>query len=233
MANVAIIEDNVEVNNHLKELVESVSDTVVSQYFDRCSAEIAIQQEQFDLVVLDIELGQAPKDKYGGLQILSQLRGKRTVTLVVSGTSEESLPDIVISLQAYDFIGKPINDLNFLNTLEHALHWQQPELSEEDKSEKTKVWPAGLAPDPDRHPGFMWKNTRVRLTLTQIRLINCLIRHPGQPVDKSQLAKQLDSSNSTAAIATHMSDIRHRFTDVDPNFNSIIVDPGKGYVWSA
>jgi len=231
MPRIAIIEDDSKLNDHLKGLVESLPDAAVSQYLDRSAAEEAVIHEHFDLVILDIELGQGPKDKYGGLSILAKLSGKRTVTLVVSGTSEQSLPNIVITLQAYDFIGKPIDDLNFINKVEHALNSQRPDYLDDSQTNQAKVWPPGLTPDPERHPGFLWKGKRVRLTLTQVRLINCLIKNPGQPVGNQILAKQLESSNSPSAIATHMSDIRHRFTDIDPEFKAIDIDPGKGYVW--
>jgi len=149
----------------------------------------------------------------------------------VSGASEENLPDIVITLQAYDFIGKPINDLNFINKVEHALHSQNND-SKKDLDEKIKTWPTGLAPDPDRNPGFLWRGRSVRLTLTQIRLLNCLIKTPGVTVESSKLAKQLDTSNSLSAVATHLSDLRRRFTDIDPHFDAIEPNPGIGYVWT-
>ena len=44
MSRIAIIEDDNNLNDHLKGLVESISDTTISQYFDRITAEKAIQQ---------------------------------------------------------------------------------------------------------------------------------------------------------------------------------------------
>lgn len=232
MTTVAIIEDDKNMNNHLKKLIEGLSGTTVTQYFDRISAEDAVKNHHYDLIILDIELGESPQDKLGGLGILHMLGGKKTVTLVVSGTSEENLPDIVITLQAYDFIGKPINDLNFIRKVEHALLSQISDTSKYESEKGQRIWPSGLTPDPDRYPGFFWKGKRVRLSLTQIRLLNCLIKNPGVPVESSKLAKQLDTSNSQSAIATHMSDIRQRFIFIDPEFDVIEPDPGKGYVWS-
>src|SRR5450759_1778707 len=106
MPKIAIIEDDQATNDRLKGLVKSLEGTEVFQAFDRASAELLIASRQFDLVIVDIELGQGPKDKYGGLGILSSLGDKRTVTLVVSGMPEQNLPDVAISLRAYDFIGK-------------------------------------------------------------------------------------------------------------------------------
>jgi DNA-binding response OmpR family regulator len=232
MPTIAIIEDDESLNNHLKSLVSTIADAAISQYFNRLSAEEAILENDFDLVILDIELGQGPKDKYGGISILSRLTEKRTVTVVVSGTSEESLPSIVITLRAYDFISKPIDEISFINKIEHALLSSKDPVLPNQASQFIKQWPVGLSPDPDSNPGFLWKGQKVRLTLTHTRIINCLINPPGQTVVYAKLAKQLDSSNAPSAIATHMTGIRQRFTDIDPTFNAIIPDPGKGYVWS-
>jgi DNA-binding response OmpR family regulator len=232
MRRIAIIDDDLGTNDHLKALVESLPDVLVSQCFDLPSGLQLVSDEQFDVVVLDIDLGAGLKDRYGGLTILSKLSGRKTATLVVSGMPEQNLPEVVFSLDAYDFIGKPINDASFSNKLHHALISAQLEKASADTADSaTPIYPAGLEKDPHKHFVFKWKGKRVKLTMTQSRLVDCLVEQAGQPIPYATLLKQLGNATSKSALATHISDIRTRFWDVDPEFSEIDSEPGKGYVW--
>jgi len=77
MTSIAIIEDDKTMNNYLKSLIETISSVTVSQYFNLADAETAVQNQHFDLIILDIELGQTPKEKLGGIRILNLLSGKK------------------------------------------------------------------------------------------------------------------------------------------------------------
>jgi DNA-binding response OmpR family regulator len=228
MRKIAIIDDDVEVNDLLKSLVLNVPDVEVTQAFDLPSAEKLVASQQFDLVIVDIDLGEGVRAKFGGLAILSILSGKATVTLVVSGTADQVVPEIALSLRAYDFVGKPIKPMVFMNAFEHALESARAMFA-------ASPTPGGLPPNMERDPtqflGLRWKGKQVPLTLTQHRLVECLIAQAGHTAEFSKLRKQLDSSTSNQAIATHMSDIRARFLRIDPEFSAIDSDPGKGYVW--
>jgi DNA-binding response OmpR family regulator len=116
-----------------------------------------------------------------------------------------------------------------MNKVEHALEWAAS--AERAPVEAERAWPTGLEPDPSRYFGVRWKGRPVRLTLTQLRLVHCLSSQPGIAVEYSKLAKQLDSTTSHRAIATHLSEARQRFTEIDPSFDAIDSAPGKGYVW--
>jgi DNA-binding response OmpR family regulator len=231
MTKIAIIEDDRLLNDHFKGLIEKSYPNSVSQYFDRETAEKAVEAENFDLIIADIALGDHPKDKYGGISILGKLAGRSTVTLIVSGMPEENLSNIVLSLNAYDFIEKPADDLDLLNKVKHALASQSADVSLKSTSGTNYSWPSGLAANPYRNPGLLWHEKSVNLSLTQIRLVKRLIQNPGEVVEYKDLAKQLDSTKSKKAITVHLTGVRRRFRDIDPDFDQIESDPGKGYVW--
>ncbi len=232
MRKIAIVEDDQATNDRLKKLVESLGDVEVEQAFDRESAEKLFGSRHFDLVIVDVELGQGPKDRYGGLTLLANLKGKRTVAIVVSGVSEENLSEVALSLHAYDFIGKPIVDLDFVNKVEHALEWQREStVTREEGGTAGQRMPPGLEIDPARYVGLRWNEKPVRLTLTQLRLVHCLIEHPGRVVEHAKLQRLMDTSKSSGALATHISGVRDRFLDVDSAFDRIESEPGKGYAW--
>lgn len=232
MAKVAIIEDDVAFNNHLRDLISSYS-VEIAQAFSREEAIDLINGEKFDVVIVDVDLGAGPKDKYAGFELLLTLSGQKTVSLVVSGVPQPNLQDVALSLQAYDFIGKPFPDRSFINKFEHALKTSQL------REDESIAMPAGegslpehLTKDPQTRHALRWKGERVRgLTITHIRLLACLIEKPGTVVKRSVLADQMGSSSSPAAIATHMTEIRKKFVEIDPTFDCIQPEPGVGYVW--
>ncbi len=229
MRRVVVVEDDAATNEHLKELLQAMPGVSVVQALDRTTAEAVINSNQLDLAIVDIDLGQGPKNKFAGFALLAELSKKGCTTIVVSGMPEDNLKEVSLSLSAYDFIGKPINDLDFINKVEHALAWEATEASRNQVG--VQAWPDGLGPDPSRKPGLLWNGRPVRLTLTELGIVHCLIEPPGQVVEYSRLAKTMKSSNSSKALATHMTGVRKKFIDVDPGFDQIDAEPGKGYVW--
>jgi DNA-binding response OmpR family regulator len=229
MKSIAVVEDDKSTNDKLRSLLETISDVQVEQAFDMEGAEALIGGQRFDLVILDIELGQGPREKHAGLKLLSQLSGWGCPTIVVSGMPEANLQSVALSLSAYDFISKPISELDFIRKAEHALAWKvQPDTSSADPE---RMWPAGLAVNPDRKPQLLWKGHEVPLTLTELGIVHCLADARGQVVEWGKLANHMKTAHSPSAIATHITAIRKKFIDIDPSFDCIEPEPGKGYAW--
>jgi DNA-binding response OmpR family regulator len=230
MRNILIVEDDIDTNSNLRILVERLDDIEVTQAYDLQAGLKHVTESHFDVAIVDIELG--PKDRYGGLAILAKLSGTGTATLVVSGAAEDIFSEVTIALDAYDFIAKPIKEASFLNKLNHALRATVQQSSENgNQGPKVSVYPEGLIKDPLKQYVYKWHGERVSLTITQVRLLACLIESPGETVPYSVLLSQLDSTNSKSALATHISGIRSKFRSVDDRFAQIDTDPGKGYVW--
>jgi len=230
MPKVAIIDDDRSTNDRIYDLLKDVPDISVKQAFDGRAASALLANEHFDIVILDIDLGDGPRGRYGGFTILSELRGQKTTTLVVSGMQEDNLADVAISLRAYDFIGKPFSSLDFFNKFEHALEAQLSDPLEEGDS-GAQGWPSELETDPNRIHGLKWKGRSIGLSITQSALVHCLLRQIGKPVSTQVLTKQLKSSNSPGAVASHLTAARKKFVDADPEFNRIRNEPGMGYMW--
>jgi DNA-binding response OmpR family regulator len=231
MPRIAIVEDRKIDSDSMKELIlENVPGASVEQYFDRVSAEANVSDGQFDLVIVDIDLGGKSQDKYGGVSVLARLNGKPVTTLVVSGTPEENLRDVVLSLRAWDFLGKPFSGIAFVNLVKHALDWKPGSNNAVNKLTFEGRLPDGLALDQENCPGFKWKGKSVALTITHLRLVVALVRIPGKVVETNDLTGLLDTG-AKKAVAVHINEIKKRFRDVDPNFDEIANDPGRGYYW--
>lgn len=231
MRKVLIVEDDRKLNDTFGQLVQRIKDTEVVQAFDKATAEQELRRSNFAVMVVDVKLGEDPREKLSGFQLLTMLSGKPTVVIVVSGMPNDMLPELAISLQAFDFLSKPINELDFIHKVEQALASYE-QLVRDSPPATGATWPPGLDADPKRKLGLRWKGRSVPLTLTELRLIHCLIEPPNTVVGYSTLAQQLKTPTSgQKAVTTHMTGARAKFVDIDPGFQALDSEPGRGYVW--
>ncbi|KPL64793.1 MULTISPECIES: response regulator [Pseudomonas syringae group] len=107
MRKIAIIEDSRDTNNALAGFCKSIGkDIEVHQYFDRESAEKAIVEIVFSLIVLDVEL---PPEKNAGVGILrTNISNHKSPVVVVSGLDASFYRGVMRQLDAWDYMEKPI-----------------------------------------------------------------------------------------------------------------------------
>lgn len=228
MIRIAIIEDVPEDSENLKALILNSLKADVRQAFNKAEAEALLQEGKFDLVLMDIELGTGPKNRYAGLGLLSDVRASWP-TIVVSGMREDNLRGLALTLHAYDFIAKPVDEQDLINKIEHALEWSSSEAGRDLTT--MQGLPPGLTADPHRRNRYVWKDNPVPLTITQLSLLQCLLERPGTVVDTRTLARSARSAMTAKAIATQLSNARTKFRAFDPEFDCIDNEPGRGYFW--
>jgi DNA-binding response OmpR family regulator len=82
---IAIVEDHRSTSDAFRELLlEKWKGMVIDQFETLQDASKAIQANEYDLVISDIDLGKR-EDKYGGVKIAAMLQDKSTPVLIVSG----------------------------------------------------------------------------------------------------------------------------------------------------
>lgn len=229
MYRIAIIEDVAVDSERLKALICESFEAEVLQAFTKAEAEALLGRETLDLVVMDIELGPGARDRYAGLGLLSDLRDKPWPTIVVSGMPEGNLRNLALTLHAYEFVAKPVDDQDFVHKVEHALNWDRGDAGKDLFG--ADGWPAGLEPDTSKKNKLRWKGKLVQLTMTELSIVQCLIERPGAVIEYKRLLLNLSSTANVKALATHVSGARRAFRDVDAQFDHIVNEPGKGYVW--
>ena len=67
MTRIAIVEDVPVDSETIKKLIQNSMDAEVRQAFTKEDAETLLRTEQFDLVIMDVELGTGAKNRYAGL----------------------------------------------------------------------------------------------------------------------------------------------------------------------
>lgn len=228
MPRILIIEDDGDTVRRYKELLSQISDLEIDTAMTTDQARRMMSSHQYQLALVDIDLGPGMGGKYAGLSLLHDLKDHGCTALVVSGTEEDNLQDVSIELDAYDFVSKPINESGFINKVNHALAFHG---SVANPNRGKSAWPEGLKEDPVTKTTLLWRNKPVNLSLTELSIVRCLVSQPGHVVDHKTLATAMKSAASPAALATHFTNIRRKFRDIDASFDHITPEPGKGYYW--
>ena len=226
---VAVIEDDIPTSNQLRGWIESAKPGIrVDQWHTRDDAEAALAREDYDLVVLDIELG---RERHAGVAIINAINKSRpTPVLVVSAMPATIYRSIMKALDAWDYLQKAtFEESDFIDTFLEILR-----AAKDRGNGKESGAAAGndLSIDPLRQKTPMWRNQRVNLPLTAQRILTALYEHKGQVVTYEQLFQVVKSGRNRDNIRKHVSTIRDAFREVDPDFACVENIPMRGFRWT-
>ncbi|WP_077033065.1 response regulator transcription factor [Pelomonas sp. KK5] len=227
MPTIAVIEDDLAMNDQHRRMLTEIPDAQVHQAFNTAQAQRLIDSMDFDLLVLDIELEPGAVAPKGGIDLLARYGATKTI-IIVTGMPEQNLHEISLQLKAFEFVRKPVNPTDFLNKVKHALALRDLQAF---KAASGRKWPDGLSTEANGLPGFLWNKRPVNLSIIELKMVHLLAQAPGRTVGYTELTEVLKSGNSTRVVHQHMSNVRQHFRDVDPDFDRIGTDPMKGYVW--
>jgi two-component system response regulator VicR len=153
--------------------------------YDAASALRMFEQRQPDLVVLDINLGAS-----SGLDVLKQLRQRATLPVIML-TALDSEEDKVRGLEAGadDYLTKPFSHRELIARIRAQLRrsgreWQARRVSE------TRFEFGGITLDLAEH-SVTKAGQQVSLTVTEFRLLHCLMANAGSVVSTNTLLKQV------------------------------------------
>jgi DNA-binding response OmpR family regulator len=229
MFKVAVIEDDIPTSNQLKEWILSAHPGItVEQWFTRDDAEAALARVQYDLVVLDIELG---RERHAGVAIINAInkRTSGTPVLVVSAMPATIYRGIMKALDAWDYLQKAtFEEAEFIDTFLEILRAVRqrasvkPPLAASDE----------LSIDPLRQSTPLWRGQRINLPLTAQRILAALYEKRGEVVSYEELSQVVKSGRSRDNIRKHISSIREAFRELDEDFDRIENIPMRGFRWS-
>ena len=224
---VAVIEDDIPTSNQLRGWIESAKPGIrVDQWHTRDDAEAALSREDYDLVVLDIELG---RERHAGVAIINAINKSRpTPVLVVSAMPATIYRSIMKALDAWDYLQKAtFEESDFIDTFLEILR-----AAKDKGKEDTSGNGNDLSIDPLRQKTPMWRNHRINLPLTAQRILMALYEHKGQVVTYEQLFQVVKSGRNRDNIRKHVSTIRDAFREVDPDFACVENIPMRGFRWT-
>ena len=181
-----------------------------------------------DLVILDYMM--PGKD---GLEVLRDIRGMYdTPVIMLTAKGEETDRIVGLELGADDYLPKPFNPRELLARIKAVLRRHIPE-----RLEKTKVphsiESGGLTLNTANFTVTTGKNT-VELSTTEFKILEVLMRHPDQVLNRDQLMQMARGRDFLAfdrSIDIHISKLRAKI-EADPTSpKRIRTIWGSGYMF--
>lgn len=228
MNRVAVIEDDLPTSNQLAGWIRAARPGIhIDQWFDRDSAEAALARENYDAVVLDIELG---RERHAGVALINALNKRRAgvPVLVVSAMPAAIYRSIMKALDAWDYLQKTtFEEADFIETFLEVLR-----VARERGVASAPPADAELALDPLWQRTPTWRGQRINLPLTAQRILATLYQRRGEVVSYEELFEVVKSGRNRDNVRKHVSTIRDAFREVDPSFTAIENVPMRGFRWA-
>jgi DNA-binding response OmpR family regulator len=230
MTRVAIIEDDAPTSNQLADWIRTARNGIeIDQWHNRDDAEAALGRENYDVVVLDIELN---RERNAGVAIINAINklDQGTSVLVVSAMPAAVYRGIMKALDAWDYLQKTtFGETDFIETFLDILRAAKARQAAAPAAAASAA--ADLVLDPLRQRTPMWRGKRINLPLTAQRILATLYEHRGQIVSYDELFDVVKSGRNRDNVRKHVSTIRDAFREVDPRFDGIENVPMRGFRW--
>ncbi len=224
---ITIVEDD---PLQLENLTTAIKDQgfKVNSFLNRKSAEESFQKKLPDLIILDIILG---NEIDGGFEIAKKLLSFKTAIPVIFLSERQSEFDIYTghALGAVDYLPKPISlpvlTVKVKNLLRIASSVSEIVLPKES----SKI--EGLRLEDAEFKAY-WHNKQLDLTATEFEMLKQFsITGKKEVVTYEKLQESTQGVVERNTINTHICRIRSAFKKVDPKFNMIYNEYGRGYSW--
>lgn len=203
MKNILIVEDNIDIHNLIREVLEKEHYRVLSSYTGTEAMRI-IENERIDLILLDLML-----PEINGEEIVKKV--KDTPIIVISAKiSTEDKVNVLLN-GANDYLTKPFNVEELLARIKVQLRIDNKKEKNEDLTYKDM-----RLSKEDVHTLY-FKEKSIYLTKTEYAILKQLLLSPKNAVTKTKLLEQLSEDSlycDESSLKVHMSNIRKKIKTV-------------------
>jgi DNA-binding response OmpR family regulator len=217
---VLIVEDDKKMAGLLRKGLEEEKHSASLAHNGSAGLEMA-ELYEFDVVVLDIML-----PGIDGFEVARRLRRNNNRTPILMLTARDAVPDIVRGLDvgADDYLTKPFAFDEFLARLRSvARRGSSPR--------PTRLQVADLILDPAAHQVYRG-NREIRLTPTEYRLLDFLVRRAGRVVPRSTLVEAVWGFDQEVEENTLDAFVRLLRSKVDRDFEPKLIHTVRGVGYS-
>ena len=202
MKNILIVEDNIEIHNLIKEILEQENYKTLNAY-SGTEALTLIEKENVDLILLDLML-----PGLNGEEIVKRV--KNIPIIVISAKiSQEDKVNVLLD-GANDYITKPFNVEELLARVKVQLRIK------ENKQENVELRYKDIFLDKDAHTLHI-KNEQIYLTKTEYAILKQLLLNPKQVVTKTRILDVISLETPDCdenSLKVHISNIRKKIKKI-------------------
>ncbi|WP_322803267.1 response regulator [Vibrio alfacsensis] len=224
MANILLIDDDIELTSLLKEVL-TFEGFDVSEANDGEAGLEAINSE-IDLILLDVMM-----PKLNGMETLKRLRENwETPVLMLTAKGEEIDRVIGLELGADDYLPKPFSDRELLARIRAILRRTSSNQKSTKNSDCIEYHEIKLFPGKQE---AYCEQALLDLTTTEFALLTHFVQNPGQVLTKEALSLDVLGKRLAAfdrAIDMHVSNLRKKLPDQNNGKPRIKTLRGRGYM---
>ncbi len=221
---IALVDDDQNILTSVS-LVLETEGFEVDCYNDGEMALRGLTQRPADLAVLDIKM-----PRMNGIELLQKIRTTSQVPVIFLTSKDDELDEALgLGMGADDYITKPFSQRLLLArvraVLRRAANDGQP------ANGAHLIRQGDLLMDPDRHL-CVWKDTEVKLTVTEFLILQALAARPGMVKNRDQLMDAAYGESiflDDRTIDSHIKRLRRKIRAHDSEFDNIETLYGIGY----
>jgi DNA-binding response OmpR family regulator len=224
---ILVVEDDTHIRTGLMDALESEGYQAVAAADGKQALALA-GQHNFDLMLLDIMM-----PGISGYEVCREIRRKdvRTPIIMVTAKGEEVDKVVGLELGADDYITKPFGVRELLARVAAVLRRSRARATPvaDDLPEELVFGAARI--QRRAFTGARGRHT-FELTVREIRLVECLARHPGEVLSREQLLNEVwgvEYYGTTRTLDQHIAQLRKK-VEADPaEPRHILTVHGVGY----
>jgi two-component system, OmpR family, response regulator len=197
----------------------------------KSEAMAAFKREAFDVVVLDVSLG----DEYeAGFDLCQRFREQRKTTPIICLTERDEDADRISGLRlgADDYLSKTISSAFLVARINALIRRVETLLAGADEAATapSKGSSSRLRVD-ERLSRAYWLESPLDLSLTQYWILKDLFSHSGDVRSTTDLMRAANITVQPNTIVVHIKAIREAIQKITPNFSCIKSERARGYRW--
>ncbi|GLO62503.1 DNA-binding response regulator [Vibrio sp. MACH09] len=218
---ILVVDDHAEIRELLKRFLTPHSFNVVTVE-DGDSMEIAMRQQPFDLIILDLML--PGKD---GVTLCREVRMTSNIPIIMLTALGEDIDRIIgLEVGADDYLAKPFNPRELLARIKSVLrrHFAIPNVNEQTSTTHSSYIFSGWDLNTTTRELFDSSGVLVSLTSTEFELLVAFLTHPNAVLSREDLLKLVQGRGADVydrAIDTLISRLRRKI-EVNPKEPKLI-----------
>ncbi len=218
---VLIVEDEPEMAGLIARGLREESYEVSHARDGRSALELSSTQ-RFDIILLDVML-----PRMNGLEVAQQLRLREQETPVLMLTARDALPDIIKGLDAGadDYLTKPFSFQELLARIRALVR-------RHEFRKRNVLEVEDLVLDTASFRAFR-QGREIRLSLTEFRLLELLVRHSGRIVSRGEILGNIWGHGREVTENTLDAFVRLLRKKVDQHAQNKLIQTHRGFGYSA
>ena len=202
MKKILIVEDDMDIHNLIREMLEKENYRVLNSY-SGTEALMIIEKEKIDLILLDLML-----PGLNGEEIIKKVK-KMPIIVISAKISPEDKVNVLLN-GANDYITKPFDTKELLARVKVQLR-----INENAVENKELIY-KDMRLDEDSHVLYI-KEKKIYLTKTEYAIIEQLLLNPKQVVTKTKLLERISYDTLDCdenSLKVHISNIRKKIRNI-------------------